>query len=146
MESLTIELFSNASALLFPDNTLSSFTKFLPEQLNLGDHWVVAEISYPSMCQNVKAGKFMFFDKKFSKSTEFYFLEPALHPSITNIVETINTLIQERDNHSEICITVKVSRRTQNLKLTLQRKDLVLHSSLRMWDTCSELMSVSSLE
>ena len=35
MESFTIELVSNASGELFPDNTLSSSKKFLPEQLNL---------------------------------------------------------------------------------------------------------------
>ena len=66
MESFTIELVSNASAQLFPDNTLSSFTNFLPEQLNLDGQWEVAisEISYPSMYQNVTEGKFMFFDKK----------------------------------------------------------------------------------
>ena len=34
----------------------------------------------------------------------------------------MNTLIQERHNHSDNCITVKVSRR-----ITLQMKDLVLH-------------------
>ena len=35
MESFTIELVSNASAQLFPDNALSSFTNFSPKQLNL---------------------------------------------------------------------------------------------------------------
>ena len=35
MDSFTIELVSNASGELFPDNTLSSFTNFLPEQVNL---------------------------------------------------------------------------------------------------------------
>ena len=35
IESLRIELVSNASAQLFPDNTLSPFIKFLPEQLHL---------------------------------------------------------------------------------------------------------------
>ena len=78
MESFTIELVSNASAQLFPDNTLSSFTNFLPEQLNLDGQWDVAisEISYPSMYQNVTEGKFMFFDKKLSNSSEFHYLEP----------------------------------------------------------------------
>ena len=72
MESFTIELVSNASAQLFPDKTLSSFTNFLPEQLNLEGQWEVAisEISYPSMYQNVTEGKFMFSDKKLSKSSE----------------------------------------------------------------------------
>ena len=55
MESFTLELVSNASAKLFPDNTLSSFTTFLPEQLNLEGQWEVAisEMSHPSMYQNV---------------------------------------------------------------------------------------------
>ena len=66
MESFTIELVSNASAQLFPDKTLSSFTNFLPEQLNLDGQWEVkiSEISHPSMYQNATEGKFMFFDKK----------------------------------------------------------------------------------
>ena len=58
MESFTIELISNASAHLFPDNTLSSFTNFLPEQLNLEGQWEVgiSEIPYASMYQNVRGG------------------------------------------------------------------------------------------
>ena len=42
MDSLTIELVSNASGELFPNNTLSSFTIFLPEQVNLEGQWEVA--------------------------------------------------------------------------------------------------------
>ena len=124
MESFREELVSNASAQLFPDNTLSFFTNFLPEQLNLECQWEVAisEISYPSMYQNVTEGKFMFFDKKLSKSSEFYYPEPSLHPSITDIVEAINTLFQERHNHNEICIPVKVSRRTQKVEIYLAKE------------------------
>ena len=75
MESFTIDLVSNASAQLLPDNTLRSFTDFLPEQLNLEGQWEVAisEISYPLMYQNVTEGK-KFSDKKLSKSSEFYYL------------------------------------------------------------------------
>ena len=57
----------------------------------------------------------MFFDEKLSKSTSTYNLEPGLYTSITDIVEAMNTLIQERNNHNETCITVKVSRRTQKV-------------------------------
>ena len=58
MDSFTIELVSNASRELFPDNTLSSFTNFLPEKVNLEGQWEVAvsEISYPSMHQNITEG------------------------------------------------------------------------------------------
>ena len=52
------------------------------------------------MYQNVTEGKFMFFDKKLSKSSEFYYLELGLYPSITDTVEAMNILSQERHNHS----------------------------------------------
>ena len=148
MESFTIELVSNASAQLFPDITLSSFTNFLPEQLNLDGQWEVAisEISYPSTYQNNTEEKFMFFDKKLSESSEFYYLEPGLYPSITDIVEAMNILIQKRHNHSENCIKVKVSRRTQMLRFTLQMKHPVLHSLVQIWDTFSEVMLVMNLD
>ena len=121
MESFTIELVSNASAQLFPDNSLSSFTIFLPEQLNLDGlrEVAISEISYSSMYQNVTEGKSMFFDKKLSKSSEFFYLEPGLYPSLTDTVEAMNILIQERHNHSENCIKFKVSRETQKVEICL---------------------------
>ena len=121
MDSFTIELVSNASVELFPDNTLSSLTNFLPEQVNLEVQWEVAisEKSYPSMYQNITEGKFKFFDKKLSRYMSTYSIEPGLYTSITDIVEAMNTLIQERNNHNETCITVKVSRRTQKVVIML---------------------------
>ena len=112
---------SNASAQLFPDNTVSSYANFLPEQLNLDGQGEVAisEISYPSIYQNVTEEKFMFFDKILSKSSEFYYLEPGLYPSITDIVEAMNILIPEGHNHRKSCIKVKVSRRTQKVEIYL---------------------------
>ena len=58
-------------------------------------------------------GKLKFFDDRLSKSSTTYNLELGLYTSITDIVEALNMLIQERNNHNETCITVKVSRRTQ---------------------------------
>ena len=59
----------------------------------------------------------MFFDKKFSKSSEFYFLESTLERSIRDIVEAKNTLIRERHNHSGSSITVYVSQRIQKTEI-----------------------------
>ena len=125
MESFTIELVSNASSQLFPNNTLSSFTNFLPEQVNLDGQWEVAisEISYPSMYQNFTEGEVMFYNEKVSKTTEAYYLEPGLYSSITDIVEAMNTLIQERNNHRNTCITIKVSRKTQKVKVCLANEE-----------------------
>ena len=96
MDSFTIEWVSNASGELFPVKTLSSFTNFSPEQVNLEGQWGVAisEKSYPSMYQNITEGYFQFFDQKLSKSTSTYNLEPGLHTSITDIVEAMNRPIQ----------------------------------------------------
>ena len=133
MDSFTIDLFSNASSQLFPNNTLSSFTNFLPEQVNLNGQWevTISEISYPSMYQNLTEGKFMFYDDKFSKTTEAYYLQPGLYSSITDIVEAMNTLIQERNNHRDTCITIKVSRVTQKVKVYLAKEE----SSLAIFST-----------
>ena len=121
MDSFTIELVSNASGKLFPNNRLSSFTNFLPEQVNLEGQWEVEtpEISYLSVHQNIREGKIKFFEEKFSKSTSSYKLEPGLYTFITDIVEAINRLIHEKNNHNETCITVKVSRRMQKVVVML---------------------------
>ncbi len=73
----------------------------------------------------------MFLDRKLSKSSEFYYLEPCLYLSITDIVEAMNFLIQERHNHSENCINVKVSRRTQKIEIYLanERSGLAFFST-----------------
>ena len=133
MDSLTVELVSNASSQLFPNNTLSSFTSFLPEQVNLHGQWQVAisEISYPSMYQNVTEGKFLFYDEKLSKTTEAYYLEPGLYSSITDILEAMNTIIQERNHHRDTCMTIKVSRVTQKVKVYLANEE----SSLAIFST-----------
>ena len=46
-------------------------------------------------------------------------MEPSLYPSVTDIVEVLNTLFQERQNHSESGITVKVFQRTQKSEIYL---------------------------
>ena len=55
----------------------------------------------------------MFFDDKLSKTTEAYYLEHGLFFSLTNIVKAMNTLIHQRNNHRDACITIEVSRVTQ---------------------------------
>ena len=65
----------------------------------------------------------MFFDKNLSKSLEYYYLKPGLYPSIKDIVEAMNILIQERHNHSENCIKLKVSRRTQRVEIYLASEE-----------------------
>ena len=48
-----------------------------------------------------------------------YLLETDIYLSITDIVEAINTLFQERPNHSENSILDNVCRRTQKNEIQL---------------------------
>ena len=43
----------------------------------------------------------LFFDAKLSNSSDQYYFEPSLYHSITDIVEAMNTLIQEKQSHKD---------------------------------------------
>ena len=81
-----------------------------------------------SKCQT---GKEYVFYQKLSKSSDFYYLEPGLYPPITDIVEAMNTPIQEKHNNSKNCITNKVSRVTQKIEIYLSNEgsDLAFFST-----------------
>ena len=82
----------------------------------------------------------MFYDEKLFKTTEAYYFEPGLYSSITNIVEAMNTLIQERNNHRDTCITIKVSRVTQKVKVCLANEEPSLAIFSTDWDIYLEEM------
>ena len=88
--------------------------------------------NYPThQCTRMSRRENLFFCPKFSKTSEIYYLESGLYPSITDIVEAMNILIQERHNHTENCFTVKVSRRTQKIEIYLanERSGLLFFST-----------------
>ena len=121
---------------------------FLPEQLNLEGQWEVAisEISYPSMYEITTEGKLMFFEEKLSKSSEFYYLEPGFYSSILDIVEAMNNLIKEDTITAKTELQLKFLEERKKVRLTLQMKDLVLHSLVRIWDTFPEVIMVMNLK
>ena len=116
-----MELISNASGEMFANNNLSSLPLFFARGSEFGGAMGGCNFrnTFPSMYQNITEGKFKFFDENLSKSTSTYNLEPGLYTSVTDIVEAMNRLIQERKNHNETCITVKVSRRTKKVVVML---------------------------
>ena len=58
-----------------------------------------------------------FYNEKLFETTEVYCLQPGLYSSIIDIVEAMNNFIQETDNHRDTCITIKLSRVTQKIKV-----------------------------
>ena len=61
----------------------------------------------------------MIFDKKFSNSLNSNYLEPGLYHSVTDIIEAMNRLIEERHNPCESCITVKVLEGSKKIEIYL---------------------------
>ena len=102
MNSFNVELVFNASFNCYPNNSFSSFTIVLPEQIRLKGEWeiVISEILYPSLDQVFSGGKFTFVDSRKSseekRKTELMHNEPRLYPTIVDIVEAINSKIRER--------------------------------------------------
>ena len=92
---------------------------FLPEQLNAEDQLEVATSEISAMYMKVTGKNSMFFDGRLLKLSDFYPLQTGLYPSIVDIIDDLNTLIQERYNHRESCTTVIVSQRTLKVKIYL---------------------------
>ena len=114
----------------------------MPDQVNLNGQWEVAfsETFLPSMYQNITEGKFMVYDDQLSKATEAYYFEPGLYSSISELFQAMNTLIQERNNHRDNCITNKVSRVTPKAKVFLANKESSLTTSSTVLDIYLEEM------
>ncbi len=81
MESMIIEVVSNASMDVYPQNSLSSFSNFLPEQINLEDNWEVAlmEISYPAIFMNITEGRFRYKERERDGAIGDIQIPPGLH-------------------------------------------------------------------
>ena len=128
MDSFTIELVSNASFNCYPNNSLSSFTNFLPEQTLLKGEWEVAisEILYPSLYQNVAEGKFTFVDGQESpeekRKIQSMHVEPELYPSIVDIVVAMNDKVRKRigaQKYEYNGLDVSVDKITQKVAIHL---------------------------
>ena len=65
----------------------------------------------------------MIYDEILPETTEAYYIEPGLFSFITDFLEAMKTLIQERTNHRDTCITIKVSTVTQKLKVYLANEE-----------------------
>ena len=114
--TFTLELVSNASMDIYRDNTLSSFTNFLPDQIDLDGTWEVAlmEISYPARYMNIVDGRVVYKQELKSEDGrvhERWFEigpEPGFHNSIDSIVTAMNKNLETASN-SQISLSEKAS-------------------------------------
>lgn len=128
MDSLIIEVVSNASPDVYPNNTMASFTNFLPDQIELDGEWEVGllEISYPAMYYNITNGKFFY---QYDSKTEILYLQPGMYSYFEEIILSMNQLIRSNFNNAP-SIDYKVDRTTGKVTITLARNtSLVLASN-----------------
>ena len=120
---------------VYPNNSLSSFTNFLLEQINLDGEFDVAitELSYPPLYQSITEGKFFYLDEAtpFRKPSNYYTLDPGLYTSISDTVNEINRKIQQREKHEKTPIKLHVNKITQqiSLRFPIQNSLLVIFST-----------------
>ena len=148
MNSFTKQFVCNISKKHFPDKTLSSFTKFLPEQLNLEGLWDVAvpELSYPSMYWKFSKEKFMFFCTNLSNSSEFYYLELDSTIQLPIFWKLWTRLFKKNTISEKFPSQWKCLEERKKLRFTSQTQDRVLYSSARSSDPFSEVMLEMNLE
>ena len=109
MTSFIIELVSNGSVDVYPENSLSSFSNFLPEQISLGDDpWEVGlmEIGYPAWYNNITEGLLRY--KPDSKQKGFYEirLRKGLYRSIHEIIYEIGNEMKQLSKDNKNCPAV----------------------------------------
>ena len=130
MSFFTVELVSNASFDCYPNITLSSFTSFLPEQINLDGEWEVAitEMSYPSLYQNITEEKLFYLDEAtpYTKPSDYYTFDPGLYPSISDIVNEMKRKMQEHEKYEKTPINFHVNKITQRISLSLPNQNSLL--------------------
>ena len=139
MESFTIELVSNASAQLFQDNTVNSPKNLFPEQINLEGQWdvVISETSYPLLYQNVTKGKLVFFDENVHSHPNSTVWTPVSSLSLLILLKPFLLSFMKDIITAKALSKLKCLKERKNVKITLQRKDLVLRFLKRTGDTFS---------
>ena len=125
MNTRIIELVSNASFDIYPNNTLSAFSNFLAESIELRGQWEVAlaEISYPCLYNNITEGTFTYVYKRIHSGKQLWDNEKLKLPS--GMYNTIDEVIEEIDKVS--------SKARPKDKMTMTAKVMDLNGLLVDW-------------
>ena len=130
MNSFTVELLSNASFDCHQNNSLSYFTNFLPEQINLEREWedAITELSHPSLYQNITEEKLFYLEEATpnTKPLDYYTLDPGLYPSISDIGNEINKKFRECEKSEKAPFRIHVNKITQRISLILPNENSFL--------------------
>ena len=127
MENFIIELVSNASTGIYPKNTISSFTNFLPEQINLHGDWEVAllEVAYPNLFHNISDGRFRYKANASDRDLSIMEIPPGLYHSLDDILAAMRDVARLQDK--TINFQWSVNHRTQIVEIKLPNQNAGLN-------------------
>lgn len=136
MNTRIIELVSNASFDIYPNNTLSAFSNFLAESIELRGQWEVAlaEISYPCLYNNITEGTFTYVYKRIHSGKQLWDNEKLKLPSgmyntIDEVIEEIDKVSSKARPKDKMTMTAKVMDLNGLLRLELGKNQaIVIHS------------------
>ena len=128
MTTRIVELVSNASNDIYPDNTLAAFSNFLSESIELSGQWEVAlaEISYPALYNNINDGKFTFVYKRVVSGNklwdhETFNLPPGMYNSVDKIIQTIDEASRKVRPKNNMTMQASVMDSSGLVELTLEK-------------------------
>ena len=95
MNSFYLELVSNASSQVYPQNTMASFTNLFPDKIELDGSWEVAlgELSYPGIYYNIEGGLMAFhYDEKLK---HVFGIPPAVFNSMDEFASSLTDTLKK---------------------------------------------------
>lgn len=114
MDEFPVYVVSNASMDFYPDNTLSSFTNYYRDQINLDGDWRVgiSSINYPSIVKNIVDGRFIAYTVRGDEDerhVELYNVEPGLYKNVGELIYAITKIASIEIDYAVNEITGKLT-------------------------------------
>lgn len=127
MKSFLVELVSNGSMDVYSDNTLSSFSNFLPEQINLVGEWEVAllEITYPAQYNNITEGKVAYKHYTQHATTTQITIPKGFYKSLAGLIKTVNYEVNEKTPEGSM-FDISYDQFSGKIKFSFDNEDTVL--------------------
>ena len=121
MNSFIIDLVSNASTDIYPSNSLSSFTNFLPDQINLEGDWEVAllEASHPTLYYNISDGRFRYKQNENDNDMTLLQIPAGMYHSLNDILGAMRQSARASSSMKEIDFKWRINSISQRVEISL---------------------------
>ena len=133
MNSFYLELVSNASSQVYPQNATASFTNFLPDKIELDGSREVAlvEVSYSGICYNIEGGLMTFhYDEKFK---HVFAIPPAVFNSMDEFAKSLTDIPKKPRHPKNLDPQFSIISTKKVEDYLFAREDLKMYPSTKIW-------------